>query len=174
MRFIGGAAMSAKRTALSRFAFRVSRGLCSSIAVEGVTLDAPREARCFLPVMRFLHRSSTRSEYVEGNALFAQEFLELRRGRAVDRVRKLARLVVDLLDPQVPDYAHFRATSRREHVGIRHQSQMVWLANLLDIVLYHQASADDLNVDRHSTAVGCRRRSGRTVRGRACLIFRVG
>src|ERR1700735_195199 len=137
---------------------------------QGVMLDALREERRLLPVVSLRHRPTASAEDVQRNSLFRQEVEHLGRGRGLDRVCELACVCVDLRDLQLPNHVNLCTTCWREYVGVRDKSQIISPADVFDVVFDGQTSADDLDVDRHTTAVRRGGYAGGAVCWRARLV----
>jgi hypothetical protein len=124
---------------------------------ERGSCDTGCTQRGFALVVGDRSRLARRATWIEGYPLARQARQPLLGCIRPDPVRACALSLADFLDAQLPRHMHARSSGRSENVGCRVEEQMILAVKHLDIMLHHQATADDLDVDGHALAVRCRR-----------------
>src|SRR6185437_2575515 len=110
---------------------------------------------------------------LEGSALPSQKIPKFLRGPRAHAIREFTCRRPGRFDAELPHHENLCPAAWREEVGYRVQNKVVFLGQLLDIVLDHRRSADDLDVDRHAPAVWRAGRSGGEMSGRTALILMI-
>src|SRR6266704_4954853 len=144
------------------------------VALEGGPLDAGGEEGRLALIVGNRGGLTLGAKQVERNALLADERQKFIRRMGPDPVGEFAFPGLDLPGAQFPRHMDCGPAGRRENVRGRIEDQVVSFTERFDVVLYHQAAADRLDVDGHPLAVRRGREAGSDVRWRTALIFRLG
>src|SRR5687767_12385648 len=112
---------------------------------QRMPLQAGREERGFLLVVRDADRRALRTEHFEWNALASEIVPELLGWPSAHTVRELALPGAQLFDAQLPHHQDVGSARRSEQIGDGVEHQKMLLGDLFDIVLHHRRTPDDFD-----------------------------